>query len=218
MRPRPTGVTLVAIYEFASAAFLLLGSCVVLFFAMPAVAFTTQPDRGPGGVIATLIVLLLTMGGTLVIGVASAVVGWGLLQLAPWARTGAIVLAIPALLGFPAWTVAAIIVIVYLVSDEARAAFGVASSSPWPPAAPQPPQPPLVPTAPETGPGAAPVEPPEGSGPEPVSGPTTTLPPADIPPEAADLAEPSAAEPPPSAEAPPADETREIPPESRRPG
>src|SRR5690606_37312839 len=40
-----------------------------------------------------------------------------------WSRIAGMVLAIPALLGFPVWTVAAIAVLVYLASGEGRAAF-----------------------------------------------------------------------------------------------
>lgn len=135
---RPSGVTLIALYEFATAAILLLMSCAILFFALPALMFTATT---PAGVIRALVVLLLLLGCGLAFSGASAVIGWGLFKMWPWARVGAMVLAIPALLGFPIWTVAAVIVLIYLGSNEGRAAFAAAEAAArvgpppsWPPA------------------------------------------------------------------------------------
>ena len=44
-------------------------------------------------------------------------------MLKEWARIGAILLAIPALVVFPIWTVLALLIIVYLVGEEGRALF-----------------------------------------------------------------------------------------------
>jgi len=118
--PRPTGVTLIAVYEFVTAAVCLLATCVVLVFLTPAMLFTAdRPREAIGG----LFFVLLLFGFFLAFAIGSAVVGWGLLLQERWSRVGAMVLAIPALLGFPVWTVAAIAVLVYLASGEVRAAF-----------------------------------------------------------------------------------------------
>lgn len=129
MRQRPDGVTLVAIYQFVTAVFLLLGSCIILAFGIPVIFLAPAPFANPSDGLVLLLLLCLAMGALLAMGVASAVVGWGMLKQAPWARTGGILLGIPALLGFPVWTIAAVIVIVYLSSDEARAAFDVAPAA-----------------------------------------------------------------------------------------
>ncbi|ACZ39708.1 hypothetical protein [Sphaerobacter thermophilus] len=142
--PRPTGVTLIALYEFSTAAVCLLATCVVLVFLTPAMLFTaSRPSEAVGG----LFFVLLLFGFFLAFAIGSALVGWGLLLQERWSRIGAMVLAIPALLGFPVWTVAAIAVLVYLASGEGRAAFEQVSApeerapvtSLAPPAPPPPP-------------------------------------------------------------------------------
>jgi len=134
--PRPTGVTLIAVYEFVTAAVCLLATCVVLVFLTPAMLFTAgRPREAIGGLFFVLLLFGFFLAfaiGSAVVGwglllqerwSGSAVVGWGLLLQERWSRVGAMVLAIPALLGFPVWTVAAIAVLVYLASGEGRAAF-----------------------------------------------------------------------------------------------
>lgn len=118
--PRPTGVTLIAVYEFVTAAVFLLATCAVLVFLTPAMLFTANR---PGEALGGLFFVLLLLGFFLAFAIGSAVVGWGLLLQEPWSRVGAMVLAIPALIAFPVWTVASIAVLVYLASGEGRAAF-----------------------------------------------------------------------------------------------
>lgn len=209
---RPSGVTLIAIYEFVTAAVLLICTCTVLVFAMPAAFFAVGTPRD---IFSTLIVLGGSVAVLFAFGVASAVVGWGLLQMQPWARIGAIALAIPALFGFPLWTIAAIVILVYLASAEGRAAFGVdAAAQP----APHPSAPSNPPPAPGTEssrtswesnpPGSASYPPAPGAEPAPGGAPSPTSD-ATPPPEPRDVSAETAVSTAASEVAPPHEPTEE---------
>jgi len=120
MRQRPDSLILIAVYELVMAAVLLIVSCVVLPIALLLTPF------GSGGMVdffARFFVVGLMLAATFGIGIASGIVGIGLLLRKSWARVGAIALAILALIGFPIWTVIGILIIVYLLGDEGRTAF-----------------------------------------------------------------------------------------------
>ena len=123
---RPEFITLIAIYQFVTAGILLLLSCLIPTVLFPGLLIAVD---GAEGLLASL--LLLTGALAILIGfaVASVVVGWGLLRMREWSRLGAIVLAAFALIGFPIWTIVAILVLVYLTSDEARSHFANAGRS-----------------------------------------------------------------------------------------
>lgn len=120
MRQRPDSLVLIAGYELVMAAMLLIVSCVVLPIGL---LLTPFGSGGYGDFLARFFVVGLVLATTFGIGVASGIVGVGLLLRKEWARVGAIALAIPALLGFPIWTVIGILIIVYLVGEEGRAVF-----------------------------------------------------------------------------------------------
>lgn len=120
MRQRPDSLILIAVYELIMAAMLLIVSCVVLPIAL---LLTPFGSGGTGDFLARFFVVGLVLAATFGIGIASGIVGFGLLLRREWARAGAIALAIPALLGFPIWTVVGILIIVYLLGEEGRAAF-----------------------------------------------------------------------------------------------
>jgi hypothetical protein len=119
---RPEFVTLIAVYQFITAGILFLLSCLIPVALISAIVFYVDASEGVfGGItIATAIVALALLLG---FGFASVVVGWGLLRMREWARLGAIVLGAFALIGFPIWTIVAILVLVYMTSEEARRAF-----------------------------------------------------------------------------------------------
>jgi len=120
MRQRTDSLILIAVYELIMAAMLLIVSCVVLPLALLLTPF------GSGGMvdfIARFFVVGLMLAATFGIGIASGIVGIGLLLHKGWARVGAIALAILALFGFPIWTVIGILIIVYLLSEEGRTVF-----------------------------------------------------------------------------------------------
>jgi hypothetical protein len=121
---RPDGVTLVAIWHFIMAALSAIGLCGM---AIPIVAVWADSSTNPGDAMVATIALMLGVVAILVFAVAFVAVGWGLWQLASWARVGAIVLAILQLFGFPIGTVAGGLTLWYLLADpDAKAAFGVA--------------------------------------------------------------------------------------------
>jgi hypothetical protein len=57
--------------------------------------------------------------------IAYAAVGYYLLRLKPWARTGAIVLAILALIVFPIGTILGIVILYLMFNENARRAFSI---------------------------------------------------------------------------------------------
>lgn len=117
---RPEFVTLIAIYQFVTAGILFLLSCLIPAIVFPAIFVYIDVSEG-------VFTALLMATGALALfigfGFASVVVGWGLLRMREWARMGSIVLGAFALIGFPIWTIVAILVLVYMTSDEARQAF-----------------------------------------------------------------------------------------------
>ena len=117
---RPAGVTLISIYYFFVGALGILGACAIVTFAVfPVVAYV---DDGEALVWALLglCVGLLVSGGS---GLLSIVAGWGLLNLKEWARWLALVLAIFTLFGFPVGTIIGVLIIWYLLQEEAKDAF-----------------------------------------------------------------------------------------------
>lgn len=120
MHRRTDALLLIAIYEFVTAAILLLISCVVLPILLIVTPFVSESF---GGFLFQLFWVGLALLATFGLGVASIVVGVGVLARREWARVGAMALAAPALLGFPLWTIAGILIIWYLAGDEARQQF-----------------------------------------------------------------------------------------------
>ena len=120
MRQRPDALILIAVYEFVMAAMLLIASCIVLPIAL---LITPFASNGFGQFAARFAVIGITLTVVFGFAVASGIVGVGLLMLKEWARIGAILLAIPALVVFPIWTVLALLIIVYLVGEEGRSLF-----------------------------------------------------------------------------------------------
>lgn len=118
---RPEGVTIIAIWFFITALFFGLG---LLGMAIGLVGLWTGGDTGG--------LLLGTMGmivGEIAIaisGIAHVVVGWGLMNLKPWSRGAAIVLAALSIIAVPFGTIAGIMILVYLNKNrQAKEAFGL---------------------------------------------------------------------------------------------
>lgn len=107
---RPTGINLIAIWHFIVSVLLLLSTCAVLILA---VAVLTTPQDNAMAIIAALFGALVMVASL----VAFAIVGWGLWKLKPWARAGAIVLAILQLPALPIGTVIGALTLWYLLSD-----------------------------------------------------------------------------------------------------
>lgn len=117
------GLIAIAVYELVMCAMLLLVACVVLPIAL---VLTPIGADNWGQFVARFFIVGLSLAATFGLGIASGIVGFGLLGRRAWARTGAIVLAIVGLVGFPIWTVIGILILIYLFSDNGRAQFGSA--------------------------------------------------------------------------------------------
>jgi hypothetical protein len=151
-RPRPDGITLLAIWDFLVAAMTTLGLCAMCVALM---AVMVAADDTGDGRLAGLLVLGTLITVLLMLGLAHAVTAWGLLQLKGWARSAAMTLAVLQLFGAPIGTIVGALSLVYLTGNaEARAAFtpGPRAPSAQPPAPPPPPGAP-APPSPPFGPG-----------------------------------------------------------------
>ena len=118
-RKRAHYVTLIAIYQFVSGALWLIGALAIVVLAALTVVLAVDDPVG-------LWVSLAALSGIFVsgaLGIARLVVGFGLLKLSPWARWAAVVLAILGLGGFPTGTAIGVLILIYLLGDEGRAAF-----------------------------------------------------------------------------------------------
>jgi hypothetical protein len=81
--------------------------------------------EAPGRAEQAVVVLLLTVGGTLMAaGAASAVTGWFLRQVHGRARMAALVLAVPHLIVVPFGTALGVYTFWVLLNNDARRAFG----------------------------------------------------------------------------------------------
>jgi uncharacterized Tic20 family protein len=120
---RPDGITVIAVWHFVQAFFLLIGACTLL--AIPASGVFAEIGDPIGefwagfGVTCGVIWLLIT-------GVALVLSGWGLLKMKQWGRWLAFVLAIFGLLAFPIGTVIGALIIWYLLKEDIREAFEMA--------------------------------------------------------------------------------------------
>lgn len=120
---RPDGITVIAVWHFVQAFFLLIGACTLL--AIPASGVFAEIGDPIGefwagfGVTCGVIWLLIT-------GVALVLSGWGLLKMKQWGRWLAFVLAIFGLFAFPIGTVIGGLIIWYLLKEDTREAFEIA--------------------------------------------------------------------------------------------
>lgn len=128
-RVRPNGVVWVTIWFFINAAIDLLGAVAISIFGLPAVIKETvgSDDRYIAIAAISFGLFLLVVSGVLN---GAAVVG--LLRLRVWARWLAIGLAALGLLFFPFGTIIGVLIIRYLLKDEAKQAFGAALPQPTP--------------------------------------------------------------------------------------
>lgn len=117
---RPDNVTLIAIYYFVVGGLGLFGALAIVLLAIVPVVLVVQDPVGLNVSLAALGLGMITAGA---FGIASVVVGFGLLRLRSWARWAAIVLAILGLCGFPIGTVIGALILIYLLGDEARLVF-----------------------------------------------------------------------------------------------
>lgn len=115
---RPDLLLLVAIWQFVSVFFALVGIVAIAVFAFP-VVLDMWGNALVGGVFGLSVVLLIL---TAVVGLGIAA-GIGLLQGKEWARILAIIHAVLNVLNVPIGTVLGVLVLVYLTRPEIVAYF-----------------------------------------------------------------------------------------------
>ena len=119
----------VSVWFIISAVIHLLGAAAILIFAFPAVIRdTVGSDDRYFAVAVVCFVLFLSV----VLGVLDVAAVVGLLRLRDWARWLAIGRAAMLLLLIPFGTIIAALIIRYLLTDEAKQAFGAALPQPTP--------------------------------------------------------------------------------------
>jgi len=116
---RPDAISLIAIYHFAMSALFFIG-VLALLIAMLLVPINV----GSQDVFWPLFGIGTGLFFCLLFAIVFLAVGMGLWRLWPWARWGAVVLAVLSLPGFPVWTAIGALIIWYLLTDEAKQAFG----------------------------------------------------------------------------------------------
>ena len=126
---RPDKVTLIAVWFSINAAIslFLLAAVLLVFPALGLRDIADDPERG-------MMTFARFFGGFLfvVFGVLDIAAVVGLLRLREWGRWLAIVLAVLGLFLIPVHTIVGVLIIRYLLSDEAKHAFGAASPEPTP--------------------------------------------------------------------------------------
>ena len=127
---RPDGVTVIAVWYFVEAFFLLVGVCSLLAIPVSGV-FADIGD--PTGEFWAVFGITCGVIWLLISGIALVLAGWGLLRMKQWARWLAFVLAIFGLFAFPIGTVIGAVIIWYLLKEDVREAFERAESA-MPPA------------------------------------------------------------------------------------
>jgi hypothetical protein len=156
MKQRSDGVTIIAIYQFIVAFLSLLGICGLLSIPV-IVAASTAAARAEGGPLATAIVstvMVIASGWIFLVGLANAVIGWGLWKQQEWGRIGTLVLAGFRLINIPLGTLIGGLIIWYLLREDVRQEFQPEPAEieptdavPAPVSVPEPAQPPQPPEA-----------------------------------------------------------------------
>lgn len=118
-----TKVNLIAAYHFVMGGLFLLLAAAVVFLPVAAVLLEESDflARLPGWFLGTG---LLVAGGIIAaLGAVFVLLGWGLWRFRPWARTGAMVLAILSIPFVPIGTIAGGVILYVLLQDSIRAFF-----------------------------------------------------------------------------------------------
>lgn len=121
---RPEGVTIISIYFYVVAGLMVLGACALVSIPfIVGIAASQDPDARIAVPIVAM-VMLVVMFFLLALAAAYVAVAWGLWNLKPWARIGAIALAGLSLTSVPIGTIIGGLILWYMFQQEARAAFG----------------------------------------------------------------------------------------------
>ena len=120
MKTRPDGLTITSIWFYLCGGFFLLITAVVAFMALAFGVGAMADDMGllvPSFIFGLIALTFMAMS------ILSLVVGYGLWIMKPWARVGAIALAIVGLLFMPIGTLAGALILWYLLKPEVAARF-----------------------------------------------------------------------------------------------
>jgi hypothetical protein len=117
---RPDGLTIVSIWFYLSGAFFLAVTAICAFFVIAFGIGSIADDIGmliPAGVFGIITLAFMA------ISLLNLIVGYGLWIMKPWARIGAIALAIVGLLFMPIGTIAGAFVLWYLIKPDVALLF-----------------------------------------------------------------------------------------------
>ncbi|MCC6457706.1 MAG: hypothetical protein IT328_22310 [Caldilineaceae bacterium] len=120
LKQRPDGLTVISIWFYLSGAFFLCITAVVAFMTIAFGIGAAFEDVGmliPSGIFGVIALAFMAMS------ILNLVVGYGIWIQKPWARIGAIALAIVGLLFMPIGTIAGALILWYLLQPEVAAAF-----------------------------------------------------------------------------------------------
>ena len=117
---RPDGLTVISIWFYLSGAFFLIVTASVAFMALAFGVGAVAKDMGM--LIPTAIFAIITLA-FMALSILNLVVGYGLWIQKPWARIGAIALALVSLLFMPIGTLAGALILWYLLKPEITAGF-----------------------------------------------------------------------------------------------
>ncbi len=114
-QPRDDGLTIISIWHYLAGGFFLLVTAVVTLMTLLMGAGALSQDTGlfiPMTLFGVMALVFMTLS------LINLVVGYGLWTQRPWARTGAMALAMVGLVFFPLGTIAGGLVLWYLLRPE----------------------------------------------------------------------------------------------------
>jgi hypothetical protein len=117
---RPDGLTVISIWFYLSGAFFLLVTAIVVFMTL---AFGIGTIAGEPDLVIPAALFGLISLAFMAISILNLVVGYGLWIQKPWARIGAMALAIVGLIFMPFGTIAGALTLWYLLKPEVSAVF-----------------------------------------------------------------------------------------------
>jgi hypothetical protein len=120
LKQRPDGLTLSSIWFYLCGVFFLIITAVVAFLTL-AFGVGALTDH-LGMLIPTTLFGIITLA-FMALSILNLVVGYGLWILKPWARIGAIALAIVGLIFMPVGTIIGALILWYLLTPEAATSF-----------------------------------------------------------------------------------------------
>lgn len=116
---RPDGLTLISIWYYLCGGFFLIATATLAFLTL---AFGFGIPKDTDMLVLTIIFGLITLA-LMGISLMNIIVGYGIWIQKPWARTGAIVLALIGLIYMPVGTITGGLTLWYLLKPEIAATF-----------------------------------------------------------------------------------------------